>query len=90
MRCAQRLGLGLGQRGQKHRRQNGDDGNNHEQFDQGEGVGQQISGVLSWVEFHVEMSFNFVKGVKPESAAVTAARRWCTQEHKSDLQGQEA
>ena len=31
-----RLGLGLGQRGQEHGRQNRDDGNHHQQFDERE------------------------------------------------------
>jgi hypothetical protein len=30
-----RLGFGLAQCGQKHRRQNGDDGDHHQQFDEG-------------------------------------------------------
>ena len=35
---ALRLGLGLGQRGQQQSRQDGDDGNDDEQFDEGKGA----------------------------------------------------
>ena len=35
-----RFGLGLGQRRQQHRRENGDDGNDYQQLDQGEGRGR--------------------------------------------------
>ena len=52
-----RLGLGLGQRGQQHGGQNGDDGNDHQQFNERKAAG--AFGFLVWIMTSYSSALNF-------------------------------
>jgi hypothetical protein len=63
------MGFGLGQGGQEHGRQNGDDGNDHQQFNQGETPAVARAGCVTHSIHGKNLISSFTSRFTPANAA---------------------